>query len=184
MLRMSLLTLFYEKIPCLYVDGVPHQRPDPELEHLDKCQVWSMRATLEQNRRSSPETFFPWSPVGQGPIQGQGKEGPFSVTQGMEVPLEMPRLLLWPRPNPCIDSNRPERLKDCPRSPMELAFCMAATIPCPSLSFLSWGWRCIHCRYCGHFRKDSRLYSYRRAGRSPKPYNLLPHPKGRPFILL
>ena len=38
--------------------------------------------------------------------------------------------------------------------------------------------------YCSHFRKDSRLYSYRRAGQSPKPYNLLPHPKGRPSVLV
>lgn len=63
-------------------------------------------------------------------------------------------------------------------------FYMAATNhPVPPSVSLSQGRRCIHCRYCGHFRKDSRLYSYRRAGQSPKPYNLLPHPKGRQSVL-
>lgn len=87
----------------------------------------------------------------------------------------MPRLLSSPHPR---------EVKGLSKVLVKSSLCMAATIPCTSLGLPSQGWRCVHCRYCGHFRKDSRLYSYRRAGQSPKPYNLLPHPKGRQSVLV
>lgn len=85
-----------------------------------------------------------------------------------------------PTPQPLQKSNRPERSRDCPRPVSD----MAATTPCGPLGLPSQAGVVFSVDYCSHFRKDSRLYSYRRAGQSPKPYNLLPHPKGRPSVLV
>lgn len=116
-----------------------------------------------------------------GLIWGQGQEGTFSVGQGEEVPW---KCCLFSNlcPNPYTDEKQPREVKGLSKDSVRL-FLHGSYHPFPSLSLPSQGHRCIHCRYCGHFRKDSRLYSYRRAGQSPKPYNLLPHPKGRQSVL-